>query len=165
MTVAPFKVKNKFADRGGKAEKAVQNYLTAWASRSPYREFSRLVDTKAAGRTIKAAAADFEFFCRAQESAPLPGVHGLIEVKETQHDYRLGRDRITQLGRLRKRHKCGGLCFVLVHHSETGQWRCLDVEFLMADNDKGSWDLRSVPQYPSVAEALSQHPTQMFEVW
>jgi hypothetical protein len=61
MTAPSFKP-NRFADRGAKAEAAVQKFLTEWAAADPRREFERLVDTKAAGRVIKAAAADFAVY-------------------------------------------------------------------------------------------------------
>jgi hypothetical protein len=103
MTV-PFK-RSRFADRGKKAEEAVQRFLTDWASQSSTREYNRLVDSKAAGRIIKAAAADFEYCCKTAYGEEF---HGLIEVKETEHEYRLSKDKLPQLPRLRKRQKCGG---------------------------------------------------------
>lgn len=151
MTV-PFK-KNVFANRGKKAEDAVQKALTQWALESPNREFNRLVDSKAAGRTIKAAAADFEYFYL-EEGYEARHSHGLIEVKETQHEYRLARDKVPQLARLRKRSKCGGFCFVLVLHSTTGLWRVLTVRELTEGGDKGSWDLREYPTHTSATAAL-----------
>lgn len=154
----PFK-KNKFANRGKKAEDAVAVFLTGWAQTSSEREFARLVDTKAAGRTIKAAAADFEFF------AILPGrvvCHGLIEVKETEHEYRLARDKVPQLPRLRKREKCGGLCLVVIHHSTTGLWRVMQAGTLASTGDKGSWNLSLVPAFPTAKAALESFSEQAF---
>lgn len=158
MTV-PFK-KNRFANRGEKAEKAVQKFLTDWANVSSTREFNRLVDSKAAGRVIKAAAADFEYFCKTAYGEEF---HGLIEVKETEHEYRLGKDRITQLARLRKRQKCGGRCFVLVYHSTIRAWRALTLQYLETTGDKGSWNLSDLPAFDSVAEALASVPRDVFE--
>jgi hypothetical protein len=112
----PFKKSNKFADRGKDAEKAVQKVLEAWVAEDPvHREFNRLVDTKAAGRTIKAAAADFEYYALLNPS--YERYYGLVEVKETEHEYRLVRDKVPQLPALRKRANAGGLCAVLVYHS------------------------------------------------
>lgn len=159
MTV-PFK-RNKFANRGKTAEDAVQKFLTQWASESSTREFNRLVDAKAAGRIIKAAAADFEYCCKTAYGETF---HGLIEVKETEHAYRLARDKLPQLARLRKRQKCGGSCFVLVLHSTLKQWRVLSLAFLTDDGDKGSWDLRSLPSYDTVFEAMRNVPKDVFEV-
>lgn len=143
--------KSKLADRGKVAEDAVQAYLKGWEERDPRREFNRLVDTKAAGRIIKAAAADFEFFCSTEEDVTY---HGLIEVKETKHEHRLDRARLTQAPHLRKRIKCGGSVFVLVHHSTIGRWRCLTPEQILDPSTKGSWDLRDNPAFMDVAGCL-----------
>lgn len=133
------------------AEKLVQAYLSGWSSRSPRREFNRLVDTKAAGRIIKAAVADFEWFC-ADNKLPL---HGLIEVKETKHEYRLARDRITQMPRLRKRSAAGGKCLILIYHSTLDAWRCADAVTLFQSDEAASWDLRSEPTFTSPGTALA----------
>lgn len=145
----PFK-RNSFAHRGKKAEDAVAKFLTSWVGESQHREFNRMVDAKAAGRTIKAAAADFEFFCNDDVTA-----HGLIEVKETEHEYRLARDKVPQLPRLRKRTKCGGWCFVLVLHSTTNLWRVAKAEVLAVTGDKGSWNLTDYPTFKTPGEALA----------
>lgn len=148
------KTKNRFADRGAVAEKAVQETLTNWAQR-PWREFSRLVDSKAAGRTIKAAAADFEFY--------IDGRFGLIEVKETKHAYRLEKKRITQMARLRKRANCGGVCLVLVYHSTERFWRCLDMPYMLGSLDTaGSWDMRDLPKWDTALLALSSAAGEVF---
>lgn len=157
---------NKFADRGAVAEKAVQKYLTDWAQHT-HREFERLVDSKAAGRTIKAAAADFAFFAKLENCGPHGDAtyryHGLIEVKETKHAFRLEKKRVTQLARLRKRTNAGGLCLVLVFHSETSQWRCIDVPYMVAGGDlTGSWDMSSQPVFTSVGAALHRAVPHLF---
>lgn len=139
--------KSQFADRGKDAEKKVHEALTAWAGEIGSREFNRLMDTRAAGRIVKAAAADFEFFCT--------GVHGLIEVKSVQHDFRLPRGSVTQIPRLRKRALAGGVCVVVVYHSTLKLWRAVSVDYLMEGGDKGSWDLRNVETHESAAAALA----------
>lgn len=151
-----FKTVNRFADRGAVAEKAVQKFLTDWGQH-PNTDWARLIDSKAAGRTIKAAAADFEAY-RMDSGFGLDEDKScacLLEVKETQHDYRIDYDRITQMARLRKRANAGVLCMVVVLHSGTGLWRCLPIEWMLANKvDKGSWDLRKVPAFGTVAQAL-----------
>lgn len=143
MTLA----RSKFADRGKKAEEAVQKALDKWVEGYADREFNRLLDTRAAGRIVKSAAADFELFA--------PGIHGLVEVKETEHEYRLARDKLPQLARLRKRELAGGLCLVLVHHSTTRLWRIAIARQLAEGGDKGSWNLTEWPTYPDAATALA----------
>jgi hypothetical protein len=140
------------ANKGAKSEKKVQEYLEAWTAASPNREFNRLVDSKAAGRIIKAAKADFEYF-----SYPLGLTcsHGLIEVKETEHEYRLTRAHLTQLPSLRKREKCGGISMVLVFHSTLKVWRVVGIEYLAKEGDKGSWNLTDFPTYPTCGAAMA----------
>ena len=53
------------------------------------------LDTKAAGRIVKAAKADFEFFYFPTNS--VYAFFGLLEVKETEHEYRLQRAKVSQL--------------------------------------------------------------------
>lgn len=153
-----FKKVNRFADRGKKSEDAVAKALTAW-HQHPTREFNRMVDAKAAGRIIKAAAADFEFFCVDEDNSRH---FGLIEVKETEHEYRLSRDKVPQLARMRKRTNCGGLCVVLVHHSTLGLWRALDVRWLAANGDKGSWNVGDAQAFAAPYEALTDFAYMVF---
>lgn len=88
------------ADRGKRAEKEVQEFLSEVNSRVAEFDFSRLPDARAAMGRMKAMPADFEFFA--------PGVHGLIEAKETEHDYLLHPSKVPQLARLKKRILAGG---------------------------------------------------------
>lgn len=150
-----FKVKNRFANRGKKSEDAMAKLLSEWSKAHPNREANRLVDSKAAGRIIKAAAADFEYFC--------PDGHGLIEVKETGHEYRLARDKVPQLARLRKRTKCGGVCLVAIFHSTLKVWRVVDSGYLANTGDKGSWNLTLVPVYADLAAAMAEVYPGVFE--
>lgn len=147
-----FKVRNRFSNRGKKSEDAMAKFLSEWAG--PTREANRLVDSKAAGRIIKAAAADFEYFS--------PHGHGLVEVKETEHEYRLSRDKVPQLARLRKRTNCGGICLVAVFHSTLRQWRIVDSTYLAETGDKGSWNLTKVPAYSDLATAMSEARPEVF---
>ena len=148
-----------FANRGEHAEKKVKEFLEEWQAASPYREYSRLTDTKAAGRIIKAADADFAYYCEHFENM---AQHGLIEVKETEHLYRLGRERVTQLPRMRKREKCGGRSVVVVYHSVSKLWRALSVPYLEKTGDKGSWNLSGVREYTTAGEALQSFSKGVF---
>lgn len=149
--MATFKKPPRFADRGKSAETATQKYLEVWQAGHPGREYNRLVDSKAAGRIIKAAAADFEFYYL---NASGTSTFGLLEVKETQHEYRLARDKLPQLPRLRKRSKCGGMCLVAILHSSTGKWRVVSAPHLAVTGDKGSWDLTEFALHDTVGAAL-----------
>lgn len=135
------------------AEKRLAEMLGAWMQDDPRREATRLTDAKAAGRIIKPAAADFEYYCKTESGR---AHFGLIEVKETAHEYRLSRDRLTQLPRMRKRDKCGGSSYVLIYHTELRLWRCATVEYLASTGDKGSWNLTDRPLYKTCGEALAE---------
>lgn len=150
-----------FANRGDYAEDKVHAYLKWWAGDSLYREASRLTDTKAAGRIIKAAKADFEYF----SNVDMYKVHGLIEVKQTKHEYRLERAKLTQLPALRKREKAGGQCIVVIYFSEIRCWRAVGIPYLVNTGDKGSWDMRAVLTYPSVDLALRAFDAATFPEW
>lgn len=154
MTAPSFK-RSKLADRGKEAEKLLHDYLKSWAHGRTDRDFERLVDTKSAGRIIKAAKADFEVL--------RDGTYVLLECKQTKHDYRLERDKVTQLPRLRKQAAAGALCFVLVYHSGPKLWRCAPLSWLMLPNDKGSWNLSALPVYETVAAALEYEAPEVFE--
>lgn len=150
-----------FANRGVFAEEKVKDYLDGWQARDPYREASRLTDSKAAGRIIKAAAADFEYFSAELETKRM---HGLIEVKETEHGYRLARDKVPQLPRLRKRQKCGGQCFVLSYHSKLKVWRVMTTPYLANTGDTGSWNLTNLPTFKTCGEALNYIVPDCFDL-
>lgn len=141
------------ADRGKKAEEAVHKVLKAWMAASPHREFNRLTDARAAGRVIKAAPADFDFY-QGPTRERASSHHGLIEVKEVAHDYRLAVDKVPQLARLVHRAHCGGLTMVLIHHSTTKQWRAISAIALHHIKEGASWDLRGFEVYPSAQAAM-----------
>jgi hypothetical protein len=147
--------KNKNANKGAGAEKATQEFLEGWAEGHQDREVHRLVDSKQAGRIIKAAVADFDFYGS--------GRFGLIEVKETEHPHRIDRSRVTQLAAMRKRAQCGGVCILLVYHSTIQLWRAIPVAWLAKHGDKGSWNLSEFPLHPTVGEALGSAALEVFE--
>lgn len=147
----PSRFKNRHAGRGTKAEDLVQGYLERWGAARPDREYERLTDAKAAGRILKAAAADFAFYS--------PQGFGLIEVKETEHEYRLQRSKVPQLPRLRRRELSGGNCAVLIYHSTLKVWRVALARALAADTPdgfgRGSWNLSIRQTFPTPAAALA----------
>lgn len=135
------------ADRGKAAEKAVQAYLQEVSAKNARFDFERLPDARAAMGRFKAMIGDFEFFS--------PGQHGVIEVKETKHSYRISKGKLEQLPRLHKRAMCGGLCLVVVHFSELKRWRA--VQAINLPIGKASWDLSLYPLFDSAAEAIQQY--------
>lgn len=136
------------AHRGKEAEKKVHDRLKEINLEVAAFDFERLPDARAAMGRLKAAVGDFEFFA--------PGVHGVLEVKETEHDFRIAKAKISQLPRLEKRRQAGGRVYVVTYHSTTKLWRRINVLHLPWI-EKGSWDLREFPTYQSVEEALPTH--------
>jgi len=152
--------RSAFANRGTWAEDKVRDALKKWEQACAGREANRLLDTRAAMRIVKAAPADFEFFA----GAGCLKVHGLIEVKSTQHDSRLAHDKVPQMPRLTRRADCGGLCAVLVYHSTTKLWRAAPVEWLIANREGASWELSNLKTYPNAAQALHGWIPLLFRV-
>ena len=75
------------ADRGKWAEGRVAKFLAQWAAESPsVREVSRVLDSRAANRVVRAGIADFEVFCLDHGGR---GTYVAIECKSTNHLYRL----------------------------------------------------------------------------
>jgi len=70
----------------------------------------------------------------------------LLEVKQTQHDYRLvhGNMSAEQVGRMRVWQMAGATCYVLIYHSTIKQWRMEHVDYF-STRVGGSWDLRVIP--------------------
>lgn len=153
LNTAEVAIKSAKADRGKKTENEVHKLLKAWEAAQPCREFNRLIDTRAAGRVVKAAAADFDFF-QGPTRQRHGSQHGLIEVKEVKHDFRLPVKNVSQLPRLVRRAQCGGYCVVLIFHSTTKLWRAVPALYLHENRDGASWDLRGQPTYPSARIAM-----------
>lgn len=75
-----------------------------------------------------------------------------LEVKETEHDYRLKRDKIKQLPKLHKFEKCGMDFVAVVYHSQIERWRCVPSNHLPMGET--SWDLRDLPTFETAHEAV-----------
>ena len=68
----------------------------------------------------------------------------LVEVKETQHEFRLPHKNFetAQVARMRMAQMAGAKCVVLVYHATLKMWRGFNVE-QFTEREGGSWDLRS----------------------
>lgn len=135
--------KEATGQRGKLAEKAVEKLLKKWNSRAAFA-YWRLPDTRSARSYLAAQPGDFAYFC--------DGSGGIIEVKSTEHAYRLPRAMVPQLPTLNMMHLAGAQSIILVNHSKEGVWRWALPEKLQTDAP--SWDLRSYPTYASAEEAL-----------
>jgi hypothetical protein len=111
--------------------------------------FEKLPDARSARGAFKAVLCDFNVLCRS--------VSFYIEAKETEHPYRLARDKIPQIAKLRKAELAGGVPFVLVYHSLLGQWRCLPISYFDGPIP-ASWDLRNAPLFDDLKSALASIP-------
>lgn len=154
--VGHFKPRSATKQKGKTAEDATKKALAAWVARDPmHREFNRLLDSKAAMRIVKAAPADFDYYAVFDRGTAVEQTaFGLIECKETKHEYRLSRSKVTQLPHLVRRARCGGTCGVLVYHSTLNKYRMLLVEWMEA-TEGASWDLRDVTLHDSAEQALA----------
>jgi hypothetical protein len=140
----PFKPSTERASRGKSEEKSVKDFLEAYDKAHAKFDFLRLPDARAAGGRMASMPGDFEYF--------MPLVHGLIEVKAVDHEYRIAKDKVAQLPRLAKRELAGGSCFILIHHTPNNTWRILrpgQLEFGVP-----SWDLRDYPTFDTAESAL-----------
>lgn len=137
----------KQGQRGKAAEAAVRSELEVLGEMSDF-DWSRIYDARSARGRFPARPGDFEFF--------YPEVHGLIEAKEVEHDFRLPKKNFEdgQLARLRKRQMAGGEIVIVVYHSTTKLWTYVELEWLRHRQDLPSWDLSSLPKYKTCSDAL-----------
>ena len=131
------------SNTGKKAEKSVETVLKKWNAQAGFAYF-RLQDSRAARNFLVAQPGDFAYFSGS--------CAGIIEVKSTQHSYRLTKDKVSQLPTLKKLSMAGAANLVLVHHTTENVWRILYPGGL--DASVPSWDLRNVETYPDAESAL-----------
>lgn len=136
-------------NNGKASEIAVKAALDA--IKEPSFDYQRMYDATSARNAFMAQVGDFQFF--------MPGVHGVIEVKSTAHEFRLGKAAFSenQRAKLTRRMNAGGKVWVVVHHWQTGVWRCLPYDTLHEAFDvrsHASVDLRDVETLNSAAEAV-----------
>ena len=131
------------SNTGKKAEKLVEAVLKKWNNRAGFAYF-RLPDSRAARNFLTAQPGDFAYYCGPRA--------GILEVKSTQHPYRLAKDKISQLPTLKKLSAAGASNLVLVQHTTENVWRVLYPGGL--DSSVPSWDLRAVETYPDAESAL-----------
>ena len=123
------------ADRGKKAEKLVKAHLDKLSLRADFANY-RLPDARAG--SFQATLADFLVVRK--------GVPILLEVKQTQHEYRLSHQNfgLDQVARMRRFQSAGSRGLVLIYHSTLNIWRLIELDYFYT-REGGSWDLRNVP--------------------
>jgi hypothetical protein len=135
--------KSKIGDRGKAAEKEVDKVLRILNNRSDFA-YWRLPDARAARGYLAAQPGDFAYFCK--------GRGGIIEVKETEHAYRIAKDKISQLATLQKFEWAGAKSAIIIHHSVDNVWRMIYPSQL--EIGPASWDLRQFVCFKTPVEAL-----------
>lgn len=141
----------RIAERGKAAERDVKKYLTEVSLQYFDFDFERIYDARSAGGRFPSRPGDFEFY--------YPGCHGLIEVKEVNHAFRLPEKNFKKqaIARLRKRQLAGGTIVVVVRHANIGMWREVPLSFFVERADQPSWDLTGFTPVKSVRELLRKH--------
>lgn len=137
--------KQERAVRGKYAEDKVRDRLKTLAERRADFDFERNYDARSSMGRIGKRTGDFTFYS-------LDG-HGVIEVKQLKHDFRLPRknfDPEKKFSILKKRRLAGGAVIVIVYHSTNDVWRLVPFEFFDERRDAASWDLSGFTPYIGV---------------
>lgn len=137
-------IKESVGERGKTAEKAVTRHFDILNTRFAHFAFERLSDARAAGGRLKKQISDYLVWW-GQWNVPL-------EVKSTEHDYRLSKDAISQLPKLNKVALAGAKPHVLVLFKTIEKWRIAPISYF--DYGVPSWDMRDLPLYDSAQQAL-----------
>lgn len=132
--------------RGKWAEAKVRDLLKKLGEESALFDWERILDARSAGGRFRSQIGDFAVF--------MPKLHGVIEVKEVDHDYRLPHKNFDAeaIGKLYKRQLAGGKVWIVVAHKRKA-WRLVPFE-VFRTRTGGSWDLREFPTYTKVDEIL-----------
>lgn len=147
LTTENLSKKKAIGSRGKYAEGKVRDYLKARSDAVATFDFERILDARSAGGRFPSRPGDFGFYT--------PLCHGLIEVKEVDHEFRLPHKNFSteQVGKLRKRQMAGGYILILVYHKPSKLWRHVEFEYLEG-REGGSWDLSEYPTSKSHKELL-----------
>ena len=113
-------------------------------------DFERLYDARSAGGRFPSQIADYAIYGMME--------HGVIEVKQVAHDFRLPAKNFPRkkFPALVRRQQCGGAVIILIYHSTTKRWRVAPFEYFNLNADLPSWDVSVYPTYKTVDEALGE---------
>lgn len=136
--------------RGKEAEKKVKEALEEFANSNPNFDWERILDARSAGGRFPARPGDFGFFGLK--------LHGLIEVKEVKHAFRLphGNFSTSQVAKLKKRKRAGGYTLIIVYHSPTKKYRAAPLSFF-EERTGGSWDLSKLPEFDDIKAFIKNY--------
>lgn len=132
------------ADRGKIAERKLQAYLSALATRS-HNMWLRIPDAHGGSKTAKPS--DFLYMQN--------GKLYVLECKSTLHEYRLPHGNVdtAQIGRMRRWEMAGARSFVAVYHETLDKWRLRHVDYFL-ERTGGSWDFRIEGDTPRTLEEI-----------
>lgn len=132
--------------RGKWAEGKVRDLLKKLGEADARFDWERILDARSAGGRFRSQIGDFAVF--------MPHLHGVIEVKEVDHAYRLPHKNLDTeaVGKLVKRQWAGGITWMIIAHQRKA-WRLVPLE-VFRTRTGGSWDLREFPTYAKVDEIL-----------
>lgn len=115
-------------------------------------DYQRMYDATSARGAFMAQTGDFQMF--------MDNAHAVIEVKSTQHAYRIAKGAFSELQRakLDKRRRAGGYVFAVIHHHLDDHWRLIPFRVLNEAFNKGenSVDLTAYPVYASAQEVVNE---------
>lgn len=151
------------ANRGRYAEGKIQGILKEMEGEHLRFTFNRILDAHAAGHVFSSQPGDYQWFYDTVRIAALPGEkgktavsytrNGVIEVKETEHAFRLAHKNFSsdKVARMRKRQLAGSECLVVVCHRVYGSgeqplWRFVEFDYFL-QREGGSWDLTDYPTF------------------
>lgn len=157
--VAEMSERRALGTRGKYAEDKARDELRKRSADNARFDYERNYDGRSSMGRIPARAGDFTFFVGALVDGNAviePVSHGVIEVKQVAHDFRLPRKNFdpAKFGILRKRELAGGKIVIIVYHSTTGKWRVVPFGWFVALKDNASWDLTTWPTYNTAREVL-----------
>lgn len=136
---------SSIGQRGKYAERKVKEYLEKLSASHATFAYERVPDARSAGGRFKKVLGDFLYFA--------PCKHGVLEVKESGNAFRLPKDKLAQISRLKARELAGGVCYVVVYHTNEKLWRLAPVSQLEIISS-GSWDLRCFPTSSKLEDLL-----------
>ena len=137
------------ANRVGKeTEKIVEALFNEWNTKQCFA-WHRMPDARSARGALAAQPGDYVYFASKENRF----MGGFIEVKASKHPFRIAKDKVRQLPKLRVFDLAGADNIVLVHHYLEGVWRAVHT----ADLEVGqpSWDLSDIAKFPTPEEALN----------
>src|SRR5262245_19757351 len=107
--------------RGKWAEDKVRALLKKLGEADARFDWERILDARSAGGRFRAQIGDFGVF--------MPQLHGVIEVKEVDHAYRLPHKNFDTeaVAKLYKRQLAGGATWIIVAHLRSA-WRLVPLE-------------------------------------